>query len=175
MNGSAQAFSIRSTPPSLPLSTRRSMATASLPARMEANPSRRISQLRAATAGGPRGVPVLGAARRPAQCGPDRSGASPRLRRAGRPAGDLRRGAARADRARDLSLRGSRAATGSQPSRRSTAWPRIARRRCPITRSTPQSPRSCATMQRIIGAASTASSPRPMIRSPSTKRRLFRS
>ena len=55
-----------------------------------------------------RRVPVLGAARRPAECRPDRAGPAPRLRRARRSARDLRRGAARAHRARDLSLRGGR-------------------------------------------------------------------
>ncbi len=39
----------------------------SLPARMEANPSRRISQARAATRAARVGVPVLGAAGRPAE------------------------------------------------------------------------------------------------------------
>ena len=79
----------------------------SLPARMEANPSRRISQLRAATRAA-RAVflctaPLVGQP----NAGTDGPGAAARLRRAGRPARDLRRGPARADRARDLSLRGS--------------------------------------------------------------------
>ena len=78
----------------------------SLPARMEANPSRRISQFRAASRAA-RAVFLCSAPLgRPAQCGSDRSGASPGLRRARRPIGDIWRGAARADRARDLPLRG---------------------------------------------------------------------
>ena len=57
--------------------------------------------------GGARGVPVHGAAGRPGQSRRHGSGAAACLRRARRPVGDFRRGAARADRARGLPLRGS--------------------------------------------------------------------
>ena len=57
--------------------------------------------------GGARRVPVLGAVGGPAELRPDRARPAAGLRRTGRPARDLRRGAARADRAGDLSVRGS--------------------------------------------------------------------
>ena len=98
----------------------------SLPSRMEINPSRRISQARAATRAA-RAVflctaPLVGQANH----GRHGSGAAACLRGARRPIGDFRRGAARADRAGGVPLRGSRPLlvldpTDSEPPRRGSS------------------------------------------------------
>ena len=80
----------------------------SLPSRMEINPSRRISQARAATRSARAVFLCTAPAGRPVQSRRDGSGAAAGLRRTRRPVGDFRRGAAGADRARGVPLRGSR-------------------------------------------------------------------